>query len=415
MIAIDVCRRCTRATAILVAAVLLHTSLPFDALGLDPVEIVHSGATPSGGRMTVHATEIWRVGGENDEHLFGAIARAISDSVGNVYLLDSQLSQTEVFTPTGEFLRTLGREGEGPGEVRGPLDICWLPNGSLGFIQAFPGKVVEVNLDGTPGGDQADRGGFGVLVRALMRSGVLILGGIRITYSDEGTGSDTRFLSRFDDRGNEQHCYVSQAATVDYRNFELSEKGQDFAWERCALGPEGNFYVAPERNQYRIGVHNRTGTLLKVIEREYTSLKRQQHQRDIARRQLEAYARHFPTPPRKITIEECEPDILSLRVADDGGLWVRTSRGDNLSGEGILTTFDVFDREGRFFNQIALACPGNPERDQLFFIGEDRLIVVAGGVGAVLSQQGVSPPEAHAQNESDGLEVRCYQLGIPGQ
>ncbi len=34
MIAIDVCRRCTRATAILVAAVLLHTSLPFDALGL---------------------------------------------------------------------------------------------------------------------------------------------------------------------------------------------------------------------------------------------------------------------------------------------------------------------------------------------------------------------------------------------
>ena len=75
-------------------------------------------------QRTVQLEEIWRVGGEDDEEiLFGVVAFGVLDEEGNMYLLDSQLSQVLVINPEGELIDTLGREGEGPGEMRQPTGI----------------------------------------------------------------------------------------------------------------------------------------------------------------------------------------------------------------------------------------------------------------------------------------------------
>jgi hypothetical protein len=386
-------------------------------LGGGETEVVHNDASPPGGVETVQVRELWRAGGEDDERFFGVIARAISDEAGNVYLLDSQLSEAYVYSPAGKFIRTLGREGEGPGEVRGPTDCCLLPDGTLGFVQAFPGKIVKVNLDGTPsqtvsyGTGPAAQGRFAVLIRAMMRGGAFVLGGIRMSYSNDGTGSETRFLSLCDRAGTEQHCYVSKTNSVNYANMTMSELDQDFAWARCALGPAGNLYVAPARNAYRVEVHSPAGELLRVIERTYTSPKRSAKQQEAARRQLEAYARYYPAALQGITIEESEPDITDMWVAANGHLWVRTSQGDNHSPAGILTTYDLFDESGHYRNQYSIACPGDPARDLIFLIGQDRMILVSGGVGAALTQLGVSPADQAEEDETSALEVICYRMG----
>jgi hypothetical protein len=69
---------------------------------------------------TVQLEELWRVGGEDGELLFGAIVGTTTDPDGNVYLLDHHLKHVEVISPDGEHLRTLSGEGDGPGEIRNP-------------------------------------------------------------------------------------------------------------------------------------------------------------------------------------------------------------------------------------------------------------------------------------------------------
>ena len=65
------------------------------------------------------------------EYLFGRIGSlAVSDS-GTLYVLDSQVPEIRVFDRGGVYLRTLGRSGEGPGELSSPMAIAVLSDGRV--------------------------------------------------------------------------------------------------------------------------------------------------------------------------------------------------------------------------------------------------------------------------------------------
>jgi hypothetical protein len=55
---------------------------------VDGVLHVRNGETPRDGITTVQLQEVWRVGGEDDEHIFGVISDVLVDDAGNLYLLD---------------------------------------------------------------------------------------------------------------------------------------------------------------------------------------------------------------------------------------------------------------------------------------------------------------------------------------
>lgn len=59
-----------------------------------------------------------------DELLFGRIATARRDAVGNVVVADGQAHEIRVFDVEGRHSQTLGRDGEGPGEFR-TLSGAW--------------------------------------------------------------------------------------------------------------------------------------------------------------------------------------------------------------------------------------------------------------------------------------------------
>ena len=60
---------------------------------------------------TIDDDELWRIGGEDDEEIFGVITDIISDDDGNFYMLDSQLNEIKVYDGDGEYLRTIGSRG----------------------------------------------------------------------------------------------------------------------------------------------------------------------------------------------------------------------------------------------------------------------------------------------------------------
>ena len=121
----------------------------------DGVEHVTNPKEPMEAPATIVLQEEWRIGGdtEAEEEFFGVIAQIAMGPEGDIYLLDQQLTEVKVFSRDGEYLRTLGREGEGPGEFRRPEDMFLLPDGNVGVLQLAPGRIVKLSPQGEPMGD----------------------------------------------------------------------------------------------------------------------------------------------------------------------------------------------------------------------------------------------------------------------
>lgn len=67
-----------------------------------------------------------------DEHLaFHQPADLVVDPGGNMYILDSGNHRIQLFSPDAEYLKTIGREGQGPGELYNPDSMDLGPEGFI--------------------------------------------------------------------------------------------------------------------------------------------------------------------------------------------------------------------------------------------------------------------------------------------
>ena len=62
--------------------------------------------------------------GEDLDFLFFWAQAVAVDGAGRMYVSDTGNTRVQVFGANGEFLSTLGREGQGPGELQGPFGIA---------------------------------------------------------------------------------------------------------------------------------------------------------------------------------------------------------------------------------------------------------------------------------------------------
>lgn len=368
--------------------------------------------------VTINLDEMWRIGGEDDEdNLLGVVNQALVDDEGNTYLLDIQLVEVQVFDPDGIYLRSLGQRGDGPGEVRNAFGMVFLPEGNLGLIQGFPGRIVKVDLAGLPagelrpGGDDPSAGGFFALRSSATAGGALVLGGMKLTRGDN-VRTANHFISTYGPNGAEIQRFVEKTTVRDFGRREISEKDEYFPQQGgWTLGPDGRVYVAAARNEYRIEVYGPDGDHEKTITRQYESVKRSAAEVEIAREMIMP-ARRRNRSSVNIVVESTERDILSMRVAQDGRIWVLPSRGTRDQAEGIHSTWDVFDATGSFVQQASFACEGDGQEDALLFPGKGLAILVKEHAGAMFAFRGRGADNAEADDEETEalpLEVICYK------
>jgi hypothetical protein len=377
---------------------------------VDGVTHIKNSATPSDGTETLELKELWRAGGESDDAIFGLIIKCLVDKEGNIYLLDTQLNEVQVYSPDGTQIKTLSREGDGPGEIRGPADMLFLPDGTLGILQAMPGKIVKVDLQGDPAGTiTASSGdassGIVVFTNAAGNENGLIISGVKIA-PQEGGQNRTHFIASFDLEGNEKVRYYEQNQVWDFSNFELSEKGQYFPHGRyTALSEDGRVYTTPHRNEYKINVYKPDGTLDRVIEREYEPVRRNEDEMNVINAAMDAARTQFPFEI-KTSVEETEPDISRLFIDHEGQLWVLTSRGQRVEDENVIAAYDVFDRDGNYIKKVNVAGDGDGRRDFLMFAGDDRVVLVTGLLDAAMNMQGIGGGD---DEEAAPMEIICFE------
>lgn len=412
---------CAILISLWLTALLAPAGMAGEEATVDGVLHIRNGATPSQGEETMQLEELWRVGGEDDESiLLGVILQVRSDEEGNIYLLDGQLSHVEVFSPDGEHLRTLGSEGDGPGQIRRPSDLVLMPGGEVGMLRNFPGKVILVDRQGDPagemslGGDDPTEGGFSIARVGHCRGGNLVFGATDVSQARPGVQHRTSYLAAFAPDGTRQATYVTHDYVFDFTDFSFSEAEHiDWPIRRYAVGPDGRVFSASERDRYVITAFNSDGTIDRVIEREYEIEQRTSGEVQELYDLLEAALQEIPFE-FEIKVEKTEPPIIwiqnGLHVNEDGALWVLNSRSVRNQPDGIMQTYDVLDPAGHFVKRVAVACEGDGEQDYLFFTGRDRVVLVTGFIDALRAVLGGGSTGEEDEEEPAPMEVICYAI-----
>lgn len=382
----------------------------------DGVPHVINTAVPRDGVQALQLEEMWRRGGEDDEELLlGIVTRVLSGQDGNLYVLDSQLMEVKVFDADGEHVDTLGRQGQGPGEFQSAQSIVFLPGGSLGVVQAVPGKVIALNLDGTPGnvitlGQNPADGGFAILQDAANGGDTFAIAGIEIHMAPDA-GALARdmhmFVRGYDMEGNKLQTYYERVQrSVFGEGFVLREIEWDNPIRRFAVDGEGQVIMGLAREEYELSVYGPDGELQRVFSRPYESYPRSEMMRSRYDRMLEAQARQMsPDGAREVAANE--QDIWNIRCHGDGTYWIQSSRDVFEPPTGTFTAWDVFSAEGEYLRQVTATIPGTPGEDLLFMTDHGQAVQITGFWDAVLSAMGAGSDE---DAEGDPMEIICYAI-----
>ena len=97
---------------------------------VDGVTIVRNPESPVYEGSLFTTEEELSIGGEEgrDTYAFSDISHLTADDQGRIYALDRKESHVKVFDAEGRYLRTIGRPGQGPGDLNEPIFVYFLRN-----------------------------------------------------------------------------------------------------------------------------------------------------------------------------------------------------------------------------------------------------------------------------------------------
>jgi hypothetical protein len=366
--------------------------------------------------LTITLQELWRIGGysESEDEFFGVINQVIADRDGNIYVLDRQLSEVKAYSPGGTYLRTIGREGEGPGEFRQPLDMFFLPDGKLGVLQLAPGRIVTFTTEGDPAGDhptpRSEGGGTPAFIAGQVAGEYVALVISENRQREDAVDID-RSLILVDSKGVEQARLLTSTRTLSFVDFLFDETVWITFDNRWRTSPTGDIYAVDGFLDYEIVEWDSQGNRKRVIKREYEHRKRSKDQKKEMYDTFDALLQN-QLPQYEIEVSDYDPDVTNIYPRDDGSLWVLTSRGTRDQPDGSLGVFDVFDAAGRFVRELTLLGEGDPIGDGFYFLG-DRLYVVTDQLEANIASRGGhrGGKAAAEEEEPEPSAIICYALG----
>jgi len=375
----------------------------------DGALVIENPETPVA-EVRVPLQELWRRGDEEDDLLFGRIGQVLCDESGEVYVLDTQLSEIIVLSPEGEYVRTVGREGEGPGEFSGAFDMYLGRDDILGVVRIFPGKIIQIGTDNAPAASfplpTDEGGGYQLVFRARGSKDRVVVSGAT-QGNDGGKQIQTTYLKSYDYTGKEMAHFHDESHETRYGGMKFEERTFSNFSQRWEMAPDGRVAVVIDFDAYRIHVFKPDGTLDRIIERPgYTPLARTAEEKERTQKLYDGVTSWNPNSTFQIS--ETHLSVGRVHFQEDGSLWAMSSRGARERGEGVFATYDVYDKQGRFQRRVVLLGEGDPVEDGEFFAG-GRLYRVTDLLSSVLASFGGDTEEAQ---DTEPLQLVAYELDM---
>ncbi|MGQ9672897.1 MAG: 6-bladed beta-propeller [Candidatus Aminicenantales bacterium] len=310
------------------------------------VEVVTNGKKPSpqpGQPAAWQLVEELTLGlSENPDEAFSEASTFIVDKGGNILVLDSKEKKIKVFDSVGKFLRTIGKPGQGPGEIEMPAGIQMTAGGELMVEDAITKRLSFFKPSGEFVTFLSFADKMGLVNIALDSRGNFL--GREIGFSGEKMFFE---IKKYD-------AQLKPLFTVDRIEFPVPLPGSGTKINLMSLSSVyqfdgvGNIFYG--RNvAYEIKVFSPEGKHVRSIQKDYDRVKITQA--DIDEILERAGSMSIPGVNVKEMFEfpDYFPPFQFFVLDEEGRMLVRTFKKGKVKNEYEV---DVFDVKGRFVAQF---------------------------------------------------------------
>lgn len=312
------------------------------------------------GPFDIRLVEVLRIGeeGNDDGVVFGEISGLIAvDSRGRIFVGDQQASQIYAFGSDGEFIKSIGSKGEGPGEFSLLSDVRVGPGDSLyafdlrrGRISAFDPSTLEFVKSIVVGEDIDGRSARDLI--GVLESGFVV------TYEDlpwPGTEFNSerykyaRIVSHTGLAGKESIVRVPSS------EFMMVRSGNRFLGAAMPYPRDPVIYLGLDELVYSgstesitVAVTAATGEMLSTIEHSHEAIP-------ITSRELVDWIGLLSDETarlvRKANVRKTKPAYATFVVDDSGRIWVKPTQSDS---EAKDVQWLVLDAQSRLVGTVVL-------------------------------------------------------------
>jgi len=289
-----------------------------------------------------------------EEYMFSQVIDVGIDEEENIYILDFLESHIKVFSKSGEYLRTIGRRGQGPGEIQRAMNI---------YIT--PGNEILINDRGaryfhfiTLGGQHIRS----IYQGRMSRPKVDTQNNIIARETVINTNEVCFILKKFDSEMNELFTIFSYER-------ELSPGVLNLYAPRCYWEISKNDTIIwGYADKYEFQIHDSDGRLIRKIIKDHSPvIITEKEKQEWAESR---YGEQGVPPDIKVSWNPHHNVFQFMNVDDEGRIFVQTYE-KTTDGSGYYC--DVFDSDGKYVAKIPLKTqPWVWKRGKLYTIQEDE-------------------------------------------
>jgi len=311
---------------------------------------------------------------------FGQISSFAVDPNGNIYVLDYKANHIQKFNAKGEFIKTIGKKGQGPGDFNSPLDIEIVKD-KLIVWDSMNMRISALDLDGTfiksiP--HDFMQLGWVYKIKALPNKKMILE--TQVSYRQGPSRPWECYLRLFsNDLEHIKDVYKKEFWTrkniTEPKNMSIPIPfSAKVCWD---VTPNGNAVIGFSES-YMIEIHDPTKGKISSFKHQYIPAKVTKEDKE------QFFAGMVVSSPgggqqqgapdyivKNTEFPKTKPAFDDIKCDPEGNIWIHTHCNDR---EEEMYFFDVFNEDGPFINRVKIeghVYPYNGEMmDQYFYIVE---------------------------------------------
>lgn len=297
------------------------------------VKVIKNPKKPMYSKYVFHMEEDLSIGetAGKEEYMFSRISGISVDREERIYVLDYTEAKIKVFNNNGDCLRTIGRKGQGPGEMVSPFSICISKKNEIVVQDLNNHQILYFSLDGE--NLKSISTAELIMVDSAIDSKNNIIGIVSTT----GPEKQIIELKKFDSDLSPRYSFYSLSLP------SRSPAFNPFKPELCWSLTEEDYVICGYPENYELKIFDPEGKLIRKILKAYEQI-------EITQDEIERVKKTLPGPMR-LDIPRYHSAYRDLSVDEEGRCYVRTWEKTDDTKEYF---YDIFNSEGIYIAKVPI-------------------------------------------------------------
>lgn len=292
-----------------------------------------------------------------EEYMFSRVFSIVVDDLENIYVSDLLEAHIKVFDKNGQYLKTIGKKGQGPDEFQVPSDLAIILQNEILVNDSRARQIKFFSLEGRQ-------------IRQISSAKYLGFNGPRVDSTGEiiagvsvmGEGVFTRQIIKFTEE-------LEEKVTISTMEISRYPEIIPFSPRQYWVVNKKDQIVWAVPNKYEFHIVSPDGTLVKTIMKEYIPVPIMEEDKDKWLKDIYGGEQNVPSDV-KIVWSEHQCAFQHISIDEQERIFIQTFEKEDDTGQHF---YDVFDSEGKYIARTLLNSQLHIwKNDKLYTIEEDE-------------------------------------------